>query len=536
MALGVLLLALALGPPEAQAAVGDLSFAGCLANDAAQGCIDLPNSPLGSSNIAISPDGRSVYTSASDPSNDGMISTFDRAADGSLTFRGCVGNNSSQGCAELPGSPLRGAWDIAVSADGRSVYVASGLSNSLARFERAPDGSLSYTGCLASTAVDGCTDVAGASTPMDSTRRLAVAPDGTALYMQGQGPSVGRLLRFSLDPQGVPTYVGCLAEDATQGCTGDATKPLLGQGGILATGGSVYLLAASLNSVNRYGRTPFAFAECLTNAAYSACSTAPNDLGLLQDGAASPDGSSLYAVGTAGAGTRGVLTRFALGAGGAISYGDCQADSEPGCLDLPNSPIGGSGAVAVSPDGASVYVAGSFADDVATFRRGVGGSLSYAGCLGNDVSQGCGIVAGGPLDGARDVAVSPDGRSVYLTASSSKSLVVFNREVPGGSVPPVAFSLDLNAKAKQRVDKLAVLATCSEACEIEIRAKGRAGGKFKSKPAEGSLAAGVPEKLKLKRKILRKVDDHRGKVTFVATATSVSGGSAEGSAKSKLKR
>lgn len=107
-----------------------------------------------------------------------------------------------------------------------------------------------------------------------------------------------------------------------------------------------------------------------------------------------------------------MLTRFVLGGGGVLSYGDCLADAEPGCLDLPSSPIGGSGAIAISPDAASVHVAASYSDDIATFRRGAGGSLSFASYLGNDVSQGCGTVPGGPLDDAGDVAVSPDGRSV----------------------------------------------------------------------------------------------------------------------------
>ncbi|MFN8151121.1 MAG: hypothetical protein U0R24_08345 [Solirubrobacterales bacterium] len=531
--LGVLAAAVALvalGASPAVAATGDLTFAGCVANDSTQGCTDIPNSPLGGAEVVVSPDGRSVYASGVDALNNGIISEFSRAADGSLAYLGCIGDNSSQGCTDVPGAPLRGLSQITLSPDGRSLYAASSIADSLAHFTRGDDGRLTFDQCLASNAVDGCTDVAGLNTPMTNASLVAVSPDGGSVYVRAGPPSGGDLVRFSADAGGDPSYVGCIADVAGNSCTASGGGRLNGGGGLVATADSIYTAGSDTDTIDRFDRSTFGFGQCISGAAFPGCSTLPASPGLMRAAAVSPDGSSLYIVGTDI--SLGVITQLSIGPGGALSYVGCQADSQAGCLDLPNSPLGRPFDVAVSPDGDSVYTAGADLDGVATFRRAGDGSLAYASCLANSVTQGCGAVPGGPLDGADAVTVSPDGRNVYLLSSGSKSLAVFSRETPSAPL-----TLDLAAKSKQKVGKLAVKATCSVACDIEVRAKGKAGKKFKSKLADGALQAGVATKLKLKLKgkVLRKVDDRKGKVTFVATATTPAGASAEDSAKAKLK-
>jgi DNA-binding beta-propeller fold protein YncE len=49
---------------------------------------------------------------------------------------GCVSETAAGPCAD--GHGLDGPFSVAVSADGKSVYVASYLSNAVARFSRAP--------------------------------------------------------------------------------------------------------------------------------------------------------------------------------------------------------------------------------------------------------------------------------------------------------------------------------------------------------------------------------------------------------------
>jgi DNA-binding beta-propeller fold protein YncE len=98
-------------------------------------------------------------------------------------------------------------------------------------------------------------------------------------------------------------------------------------------------------------------------------------------------------------------------------------------------PFMGSRAIAVSPDGANVYVASSKSDAVAIFKRNPrSGRLTQppgvGGCVAAGGAGGCGEAAG--LDGPNSVAVSPDGRNVYVTSRDSNALSVFHRSPGSG--------------------------------------------------------------------------------------------------------
>ncbi len=96
--------------------------------------------------------------------------------------------------------------------------------------------------------------------------------------------------------------------------------------------------------------------------------------------------------------------------------------------------------MAVSPDGQNVYVAGRKSSGLAVLRRGGDGSLTYGGCVGNPDAgtgigpQGCTPALG--LGEAYAVAVSPDGNHVYVAGGTSNGLAVLSRvpaPVGGGS-------------------------------------------------------------------------------------------------------
>jgi 6-phosphogluconolactonase (cycloisomerase 2 family) len=95
----------------------------------------------------------------------------------------------------------------------------------------------------------------------------------------------------------------------------------------------------------------------------------------------------------------------------------------------------GAGALALSPDGAHLYVTGSSGNSLAVFARDAGnGQLRFLEAevdAQNDASDAGGSVAA--LDRPAGVVVSGDGRQVYVAARFGNALVVFNRESDGGS-------------------------------------------------------------------------------------------------------
>jgi DNA-binding beta-propeller fold protein YncE len=97
--------------------------------------------------------------------------------------------------------------------------------------------------------------------------------------------------------------------------------------------------------------------------------------------------------------------------------------------------------VAVSPDGKNVYVASQISDAVAVFdREVVTGALAQQSGMSAGVSEtgtGGACRDGFALDGAYSVTVSPDGRNVYAATTFSDSVVAFIRNVDTGTLSTI---------------------------------------------------------------------------------------------------
>ena len=67
----------------------------------------------------------------------------------------------------------------------------------------------------------------------------------------------------------------------------------------------------------------------------------------------------------------------------------------------------------MSPDGKQLYAAAFSGNTVSHFTIDAGGDLTFAGCIGN--LAGCTATSpAGALNGAEGVAVSPDGKQLYV--------------------------------------------------------------------------------------------------------------------------
>ena len=122
----------------------------------------------------------------------------------------------------------------------------------------------------------------------------------------------------------------------------------------------------------------------------------------------SADGQNVYVAGTSGSS----LAVFNRGGGGSLSFAECFTANAGGSSCQPNTDglVNPSG-IALSTDGASLYATGKESDSLVQFDRDPGsGALTYANTLYNSD----GGVPG--LGGADDVAVSPDGKHVYVSA------------------------------------------------------------------------------------------------------------------------
>jgi sugar lactone lactonase YvrE len=167
---------------------GQLTWDGCISDDGTQGsCVDVPGTatPLAHSDaVAVSADGKSVDATSAD----GDVSHFFAAPHGQISWDGCVSDDGSGGsCADIPGSgsPLSGADSVALSVDGRSAYVAADGSSAVSVFSVAAQGQLTYQSCVADAGGNGCADAPGS--PIGGAFDIALSKDGLSLYVASPG-------------------------------------------------------------------------------------------------------------------------------------------------------------------------------------------------------------------------------------------------------------------------------------------------------------------------------------------------------------
>jgi DNA-binding beta-propeller fold protein YncE len=445
-----LILAVAIGSlvtPSAAAALplGGLTqpsgSAGCVGSGAPDGCASTNQLNAGPGASAVSPDGKFVYSLGLS----GDIAIFARdTVTGGLTQVGCVNSAGSGGCTAA--SPLSLPQDLAISPDGKSVYVAEYNNDAILSFTRnASSGALTYTGCRSSAAGPPATCLAS-TLPLDFAISVTVSPDNASVYATALG-SPYDIVRFNRDQaSGAISPVSCISNALDLNCA-QVTVP-----GSLVTpqdvavspdGKNVYAIAGGPN-IAVFDRSPSGVIAQDPGAA--GCLGAPvgcapsHDLNGVHALAISPDGKQVYATGAA-TNSVAIAQRAADGnltqAAGAAG---CVSSTAGACASATN--LGHAYSITVSGDGGNVYVGGAenpdtAFDSLAAFSRGGDGSLTQLaspyGCYTNIASPSCSTTR--LTDDITDVTVSPEGNNVYTSAwrgstVHSSGVGIYIREVP----------------------------------------------------------------------------------------------------------
>jgi len=344
-----------------------------------------------SQGVAVSPDGRNVYATGL---FDHALVVFARDPAAGEVW---AVDLHQDGIGDVDG--LNGALGVAVSPDGRSVYVAGSGDDALAVFARdSQTGELSF--------VEFHQDGIGGVNGLDSATEVAVSPDGRSVYVTGYWDDA--LAVFARDSQtGELSFVefhqdGVGSVDALDGSFAVAVS---------SDGRSVYVTSVLDNALGVFARDTstgeLSFVEF-----YQDGFGGVDGLYLARGVAVSADGRSVYAIGQGDK----ALAVFARDLStGELSFVEFHQDGVGGVGGL-----NGAWYIAVSPDDRSVYVTGSYDDALAVFARDLStGELSFV----EFQQYGVGGVVG--LSDAKGIAVSPDGRNVYSSSPVELALAVF---------------------------------------------------------------------------------------------------------------
>jgi 6-phosphogluconolactonase (cycloisomerase 2 family) len=360
--------------------------------------------------VAVSPDGKSVYVTGSDS---GAVAVFSRnLTSGALSFVE----------SETGGTP-RVPYGLAISPDGKHVYVSDYDGGVLAYARNATNGALSFVDKHVGQALAGA-------------QYLGVSPNGKSVYVPASG---GRALNV-------------FSRNATTGALTAVEVKKQGVGGVDGLNGASAV-------------------------------------------AVSEDGDDVYVTAV----YQGTVATFAR-------------SSSTGRLQFRGLKKTGAGAcdLAVAPDDVNVYVAGCDSQAMAIFSRNrTTGALTTVGIVkhgdrGVDLRE-----FWGP-------SVSPDGKNVYVADLTGDAVGTFVRNPP-------PFHVTLDAKDKQPVDELKFNAECSLACGLFATAHVKVGhSKYSSQKVKADLSGLDPTTLQVKfssstlSAIRKQLKRHSGEATIRA--------------------
>lgn len=329
--------------------------------------------------VEVSPDGKHVYVAAAHA--DAIVWFTRDGTTGVLTpgpFGGVYSNIN-----------IDGAYSVALSPDGRNVYVAAWEADAVAWFTRDnTTGVLTYMDRYSSLNID-------------SPRCVVVTPDGKNVYVTAAFTYT--LAWFTRNNEtGVLNYVDQFAyyKKMSDPCTITVSPD----------GNNIYIPAYTTNAVVWFTRNRGSGALTYMKRFYNGIIHYASSIIL------SPDNKNVY-VSSYDYNSLVWFTRDSTT--GALMYTDGNIYTDAN--------MAGAHSAAISPDGKHVYIASETADSVVWLNRdGTTGALTQG-------SSG-GVYSDTNINGASSVAISPDGRNVYVTAYNANAVTWFTRDSTTGAL------------------------------------------------------------------------------------------------------
>jgi hypothetical protein len=397
----------------------------------------------GTSDLAISPDGRNVYAALGGPAEQddagphlrSAVVVFVRNPATGRLHRlagagGCVREKGGEGCASA--RALRSVDTIEVSNDGRHLYLAS--NDGIAVLRRDPStGALSQApgleGCVSLRNIPGCGVIRSWDSPFPASPGFALGPRGHYVYLLGDGSlAVFTRARTTGALTQLAGEAGCVKPKPADGCARGPSMVLFDTVTVSPDGRHLYRMSTleppelqllRRERGSRVLRAVRSRGGCVSDGGVMGC-VPLRGVSYIDDGTWSPDGRNLYGVseddGTAifaRNGRTGGLRQLPGAAGCVVEAPDAGCGSARG--------VEGGRYPAVSPDGRNVYVNGGFSLVAFARDRRTGELLQLpgrAGCIAESLSDDYGRCthpvqrnwATGPME------VSPDGHHLYAIA------------------------------------------------------------------------------------------------------------------------
>lgn len=347
----------------------------------------------GAHGVAVSPDGRDVYVASFD--DNALVVLARNQMTGAITFTEAHLDQK----ADVSG--LFRPVSVVASPDGAHVYVGAFFGDAVATFRRDPSsGRLSFVEAYFGGAVGqrGLTQVRG----------LAMAPEGTELYVASYGDNAVTVMRR--EPASGRLTLTQVLRDANDGGT---VEGLFRPTAIAVSpdGEQVFVAAGGSSSLAVFRRDPVTGLLAPLQTFFEG---SEGVIGL--EGAIavtiSPDGASVYVLGTTG------LAHFRKSGDGRCTFAEALAGFEVVGSGEPSGPT----AVAMAPQGSALVLSRGGDDTLVLLDRDQRtGALTVADTRKNQQDGVEGIA------GAADLAFEPTGRWLYVAAQFDDAVAFFRR-------------------------------------------------------------------------------------------------------------